>query len=511
MLDFLLVIFMVSVMMVCFWSFYGICNSEHAGHDNSMIPFKLSPPWKKALMLGNPDRELYNIFIVIGTIIAYILVFCLILYYALLFRFIEFSNLLDFFFGWLKISLIIMFVMTGIPLIFDGHICSIIKKKRENVVLNRFSRWMLVDKEGVQDITLFKTRFMSWQDIKVVGVGTVVAKKTKVNPCVYISANEMMNTNLSHHMISDELFIVSCRKDIVDIILDFMPDEITTDLTAMWYRETFPIQKETYGKRPIRRVGKYFGMGEYNLNRGNYVKAMEWHRKGLAIMEAVFGRETRDSAVACGYIAHIYWCQQLYFKSLEWYVKSYRWLNKKSGEMQPVSILIKKNMEEVYSRAGISGAFDEWLTKRICEGGSSQESDEKSSIPDSFIVYKAKSEACFMLGAAIFFGIFGIGIIGNAYGEDFVAGLVLGGMFSVISIILIIFCIYYIRRKIKVVKDTIYATPFIGRVKVVDFTELDHIEFSQKGLIVYANASKIFKLDGSCVNYELLYLKLESR
>ena len=264
----------VAIVFIFFlwWIFYCTSGSSNSNHDDSVIAFKLTQKWKSFLRLNKPDRELYNVFLIIGRIIGCAFMFFIVLYPVFLWRFIGHNK----FVGLCFISFFIASALIGIPIIIDLIMYSIIKRKWKNAILNRFSRWVLIDKDGVKDITLFKMRFMSWQDIKVVGIGNITTKRGKTKPCMYISANVKKDINLSYDMACDELFIVDCRKDIIDVILDFASDDVTRELTPEWYQNAFTINKDSYGKKPLVAFAIYHSMAVFEFKKENYVRALQW-------------------------------------------------------------------------------------------------------------------------------------------------------------------------------------------------------------------------------------------
>lgn len=503
------------------WMFFWYHASSSPLHSDSTIPFKLSSRWKKMLRLYNPDRELYNLFCVIYRVTAFAFPFFAILHLVLLQFFLDFVMIYKLWFS----CLLVIIILVVIPKRIDGIICNRIKKKWKNAVLNRCSRWVQIDKEGVRDITLWKTRLMSWQDIQAVGIGNMTTKENKEKLCIYFSVNEVADTNLSYDMADDELFIIDCRKDLVDILLDFAPGEVMPDLTTEWYMNTFTIDNASYGKKPRSTAARYYLMSGIDLEKGNYVRAREWLRKQLNIVETIFGKEDRDIGVICSLIAETYQSQGLYDKSLEWYFKGYQIFVNTSGKAYPGAITVKEMMKAAYCKADSDKSFEEWFMEKIDEIESRRVASENQPIlnrvdgqikttksrsnrfSDSFIIYKSRYYVCFLIIGTFVLELLAIANFHDtkgSWGDNIILTV-----FSIFSIISISVCVTFIRWKVKVVNDLIYITPIIGRVKVVTFSDIEKLEITDMKTIVYGKNSKLFTLDCFCVNEEPMVQRLE--
>lgn len=514
-----------TVFFMLLWSWCLYFGSRSENHDDSTIPLKLSSRWKMVLRLGSPNRELYNLFATISRINVYVYLFVGLLYIVFLRFFIE-AKL------FFILYLFILFLMCSIFLVklVDTIIYSLlIRKKHKNAVLNRWLRCVLVDKDGVKDITLFNTRSMNWQKIKAVGIGTVLGRRNRIKPCIYFSTKEITDTHLSYDMADDELFIVDCRKDIVDIILDYAPSEMTLAFSPEWYQDTFTVEEEACGKKPLSIAAEYHRMANMDMNQKNYVRALYWRRKELAIVEATLGKDDRDTAAVYISIGITYECQGLYTKSLEWYLRSYQTIVGHLGKAHQRTIEIKNGMEAVYRNAEFVQPFEDWFTEKEHESRHDQESteyqpndksidhykrtqdSERNKSTDSFVVYKSRSTICLVLVLTIIFMI--LTIISIVFFDDTnepTASLALTGFFALSLALGIFLCIQSIRWKIKVVNKTIYVTPGIGRVRVATFSEIEKILHAGMGSIAYVKDKKFFTLDGFyCVNLELLFQRLE--
>lgn len=135
----------------------------------------------------------------------------------------------------------------------------------------------------------------------------------------------------------------------------------------------------------------------------------------------------------------------------------------------------------------------------------------KSSISsNSFVLYRPR----FLVNVTIVCAIISI-ILTKAFIRGFrnLGGMwmsLVTSMFLMLSLLVICYCIYLLRCKIKVVNDTIYVTPLVGKVKAATFSEIEKIEVSSVKTIVYAGHSKLFVLDGLWVNDVLMYQRLGS-
>ena len=352
------------VALIIFMTVFSVV-AYHGGRStnnpDSLILAKLSPKWKKILRLDNPDRELYNIFSVFFRIYGCVLLLYCLLCITFLQFFFEFKLLFEL---WIVFFFSIALLMMPL-IIIDMFMCWRIRKKWKNALLNKFASWVLIDKEGIKDITLQKMRFLRWQDIKHVRIGSIATKRNKTKSCIFFSADEILDTNLSRNMINDELFIVDYRRDLIDTIIDFAPSEKIPDFSPEWYIEAFSATNVGYGKKRISAAKIYRKMAIGDSNDGNYNRALQWHKKELAITEKVLGKEHSDTAIVRSKIAIMYKCQGLYIKSLNWYIESYRGLAKTLGEAHTVTISVKNNMEIAYREAELTEPFEEWIEKLL--------------------------------------------------------------------------------------------------------------------------------------------------
>ncbi|MDR0634743.1 MAG: tetratricopeptide repeat protein, partial [Azoarcus sp.] len=85
-----------------------------------------------------------------------------------------------------------------------------------------------------------------------------------------------------------------------------------------WHRKALAIWEKTLGKGHPLRATAYNNIAEVYRAQGKYEEALEWHRKALAIREKVLGKEHPDTATTYNNIAGVYRAQSQYEEALEW-------------------------------------------------------------------------------------------------------------------------------------------------------------------------------------------------
>ena len=111
--------------------------------------------------------------------------------------------------------------------------------------------------------------------------------------------------------------------------------------------------------KAMEKAGLLYNNAGFGLKQiGEYVNALEWHNKALAIREKKLGLEHPDTATTYNNIATVYKAQGDYGKALEWYRKAYRVFVEKLGEDHPSTKTVFNNAESAYHEGGYSGGFD---------------------------------------------------------------------------------------------------------------------------------------------------------
>jgi tetratricopeptide (TPR) repeat protein len=86
-----------------------------------------------------------------------------------------------------------------------------------------------------------------------------------------------------------------------------------------WYQKALAIDEIVLGKEHPSTATTYNNIATVYHNQGDYTKALEWYQKALAIQEKVLGKEHPDTATTYNGIAFVYHSQGDYTMALEWY------------------------------------------------------------------------------------------------------------------------------------------------------------------------------------------------
>lgn len=83
-----------------------------------------------------------------------------------------------------------------------------------------------IGEKGVKFTSLTKKYEMSWNEIRIIGIGFIPIKAPGKQPWIYFSADGLSTPMLSGNLINDKFFIVSYRKKIEDAIRMYWTDNI---------------------------------------------------------------------------------------------------------------------------------------------------------------------------------------------------------------------------------------------------------------------------------------------
>ena len=83
-----------------------------------------------------------------------------------------------------------------------------------------------IRESGVRYITLFKSYEMSWEKIKIVGIGYVPMKMPGRKPWIYFAADGISMPMLFANMVGSEFFMVSYCKKVEDAIRMYWTENI---------------------------------------------------------------------------------------------------------------------------------------------------------------------------------------------------------------------------------------------------------------------------------------------
>lgn len=75
-----------------------------------------------------------------------------------------------------------------------------------------------IEKTGVKFTSLVKRYEMSWDEIKIIGIGFIPIKAPGRQPWIYFAADGVSMPMLNAKMINSKFFMVSYRKKIEDVI-----------------------------------------------------------------------------------------------------------------------------------------------------------------------------------------------------------------------------------------------------------------------------------------------------
>ena len=84
-----------------------------------------------------------------------------------------------------------------------------------------------------------------------------------------------------------------------------------------WYRKALAIREEILGKEHPSTATTYNNIAAIYKNQGKYEDALVWYRKDLVISENVFGKDYPNTAVTYNNIAGVYRDQGKYENALE--------------------------------------------------------------------------------------------------------------------------------------------------------------------------------------------------
>ena len=85
---------------------------------------------------------------------------------------------------------------------------------------------VVIDEYGVKYITLRKRYEMTWDEIKIVGIGYIPIKTPGRKPWVYFAANGISFPMLHAKMINEKFFMVGYRKKVEDEIRKYWTQKI---------------------------------------------------------------------------------------------------------------------------------------------------------------------------------------------------------------------------------------------------------------------------------------------
>ena len=119
-----------------------------------------------------------------------------------------------------------------------------------------------------------------------------------------------------------------------------------------YYEKALAIRERVLGTDHPYTAATYNNMALVYDAQGNYEKALEYYEKALAIREKVLGKEHPDTAITYNNVAGVYDAQGNYDKALEYFEKALVIKEKVLGKAHPGTATTYNNMASVYNNQG---------------------------------------------------------------------------------------------------------------------------------------------------------------
>ena len=131
------------------------------------------------------------------------------------------------------------------------------------------------------------------------------------------------------------------------------------------YLRLIPLAEELYGKEHEKTASSYNEIGVVYHAQGDYVKALEYLQKALAIWEKVLGTAPPSIATSYNNIGMVYHAQGDYGKALEYYQKALAIREEVLGTEHSSTALSYNNIGGVYHEQGDYGKALEYYQKAL--------------------------------------------------------------------------------------------------------------------------------------------------
>jgi tetratricopeptide (TPR) repeat protein len=130
-----------------------------------------------------------------------------------------------------------------------------------------------------------------------------------------------------------------------------------------WYQKALAIREQFLGAEHPDTASTYSDIALVFDAQGEHAKALEWLQKVLEIAEKVLGKEHPDTAATHHNIAFVHSHQGNDEKALPEFLKAYRIMSHKFGAANPQTKEIRANLENTYNHLNKNIPFAEWLAQ----------------------------------------------------------------------------------------------------------------------------------------------------